>query len=74
MWSPAVRGTGADMTDEPHADEPTADASAGVAERDGIVDQHDAVLSKMDEDHDDDGETGSVNDTEDRYGEDESPA
>jgi hypothetical protein len=58
------------MTDEPQHDDKSREP--GPAERDGIVDQQDAVLHEMAdaESSDEDG----VNDTERRYGEKESPA
>lgn len=62
------------MNDEPNADEPTDADSEGAAERDGIVDQQDAVLSQMDAEPDADDDDEPVNEAEARYGEDESPA
>jgi len=62
------------MNDEPSADEPTDADSKEAAERDGIVDQQDAVLSQMNGPLDADGDDAPVNETEEKYGEDESPA
>lgn len=66
------------MTDEPVADRDDAAAaeSEGAAEREGIVDQQDAVLHEMKQDSatKPPDEESAVNDTESRYGGDESPA
>jgi hypothetical protein len=58
------------MTDEPQHDDKSREP--GPAERDGIVDQQDAVLHEMADAESSDEE--GVNDTERRYGENESPA
>jgi hypothetical protein len=56
-------------------DRRTHDTEQGAAEQAGIVDQQDAVLYEMERHAEDDAnQDEGVNDTERRYGEDESPA
>jgi hypothetical protein len=53
----------------------THDSDQGAAEQAGIVDQQDAVLHEMERHAEDDAnQDEGVNDTERRYGKDESPA